>query len=141
MGIDIFKPIEVLPIGLEHIRHFDTSWRDARINHSLITVKWADGSGVLEDLVLSGRVRNTKDSTRIEQSEKSQPADPVNHPPHYTEHPSGVECIVIAEHFSFCVGNAIKYLWRAGLKGDEVEDLKKASWYINREIGRRSLKQ
>ncbi len=60
----------------------------------------------------------------------------VDHPSHYNEHPSGVECITIAEAFNFNIGNAVKYLWRAGLKGDAVEDLKKASWYINREIQR-----
>lgn len=64
--------------------------------------------------------------------------DAVNHPKHYTSHPSGVECITITEHYNFCVGNAIKYLWRNGLKADEgsssVKDLKKAIWYINREI-------
>lgn len=65
------------------------------------------------------------------------PADMVNHPPHYTNHPSGVECIQITEHYGFCIGSAIKYLWRAGLKGDAVEDLKKAVWYINREIAKR----
>ena len=62
--------------------------------------------------------------------------DPVNHPGHYTSHPSGVECIQITEHLNFCLGNAIKYLWRAGLKGDSTEDLKKAAWYIDREIKR-----
>lgn len=62
--------------------------------------------------------------------------DLVNHPPHYTQHPSGVECIDIAEQFNFCVGNAIKYLWRSGLKCDKLQDLKKAQWYINREIAR-----
>lgn len=68
--------------------------------------------------------------------------DNVNHPSHYTSHPSGVECIEITEHYDFCVGNAIKYLWRAGLKRDadkseldkELEDLKKAKWYIDRKI-------
>lgn len=60
--------------------------------------------------------------------------DRVNHPPHYTSHPSGVECIEIAVHMNFCLGNALKYLWRAGLKGDAVEDLRKARWYIDREI-------
>jgi len=64
-------------------------------------------------------------------------ADNVNHPPHYTAHPSGVECIEIAEHYGFCIGNAIKYLWRAGLKGDDIEDLKKARWYLDREIQQR----
>lgn len=64
-------------------------------------------------------------------------ADMVNHPPHYTSHPSGVECIQITEHMNFCLGNAVKYIWRADLKGSGVEDLKKAVWYIEREIGRR----
>ena len=62
--------------------------------------------------------------------------DSVNHPKHYTEYPSGVECIEITEHMNFCVGNAIKYLRRAGLKGEQVEDLRKARWYIDREIAR-----
>jgi hypothetical protein len=65
-------------------------------------------------------------------------SDLVNHPPHYTRHPSGVECITITEHMGFNVGNAMKYLWRCGLKGDEIEDLKKAVWYINREIQKRT---
>lgn len=62
--------------------------------------------------------------------------DNVNKPPHYTAHPSGVECIQITEHMNFCLGNALKYIWRAGLKQNEVEDLKKAVWYLNREIER-----
>lgn len=61
-------------------------------------------------------------------------ADMVNHPPHYKGHPSGVECIQITEHMNFCLGNAVKYIWRAGEKGSKVEDLKKARWYIDREI-------
>ena len=61
--------------------------------------------------------------------------DSIN-PPHYKNHPSGVECITIVEHMNFCRGNAIKYIWRAGDKGDEVEDLEKAKWYIQREIDR-----
>ena len=64
--------------------------------------------------------------------------DPVNHPAHYTGHPSGVECIDITQSMNFCLGNAIKYLWRADLKHDNaVEDLEKAVWYIQREIKRR----
>lgn len=63
--------------------------------------------------------------------------DPVDHPSHYTSHPSGVEAITITEHFSFNVGNAVKYLWRAELKNvDPFQDLAKAAWYINREIDR-----
>jgi hypothetical protein len=65
--------------------------------------------------------------------------DPVNHPSHYTEHPSGVECIQITEHMNFCLGNAVKYIWRAGLKNDNaIEDLKKARWYVDRELERLS---
>ena len=42
--------------------------------------------------------------------------DTVNYPPHYRAHASGVECIQITEHMNFCLGNAIKYIWRAGVK-------------------------
>lgn len=68
----------------------------------------------------------------------AQPAnDPVNHPPHYTSDPSGIECIQITRHRNFNIGNAIKYLWRAGLKEDaKVQDLRKAIWYIEDEIKR-----
>lgn len=62
--------------------------------------------------------------------------DRVNHPTHYTSHPSGIECIEVTEHMDFLLGSAIKYIWRAGLKDDELEDLKKAAWYINRAIER-----
>jgi hypothetical protein len=70
--------------------------------------------------------------------DKQEPAeDMVNHPPHYKIHPSGVECIQVTEHMNFCLGNAIKYLWRVDSKGAPIEDLKKAVWYIQREIERR----
>lgn len=70
--------------------------------------------------------------------------DKVNHPKHYTSHPSGIECIDVIEHMTLCTGNAVKYLWRAGQKREEgmtdlekqIEDLKKADWYIKREIQR-----
>lgn len=62
--------------------------------------------------------------------------DVVNHPKHYLGHPSGVECITITRHFNFNLGNVIKYVWRAGLKSAELEDLKKARWYLDDEIKR-----
>ena len=65
------------------------------------------------------------------------PSDIVNHPPHYTSHPSGVECIQITEHMGFNLGNAIKYIWRVDNKDAPVEDLLKAKWYIEREIALR----
>ncbi len=67
-------------------------------------------------------------------------SDNVNHPKHYNAHPSGVECITIVEHMPFNIGNAIKYLWRSEHKNG-LEDLRKAAWYINREIGRREKQQ
>jgi len=70
-------------------------------------------------------------------SENSAARDGVNHPPHYTGHPSGVECITVTEHMNFCLGNAMKYIWRCDEKGDAIGDLLKAVWYINREIARR----
>lgn len=63
--------------------------------------------------------------------------DPVNKPSHYVSHPSGIDCIQITEHMNFCLGNAVKYIWRADLKNDAIEDLRKAKWYIEREIARR----
>ena len=70
--------------------------------------------------------------------------DPVNQPAHYRQHPSGVECIEITRHMNFNLGNATKYIWRAGLKADlnedirakEIEDLEKAVFYIRDEISR-----
>lgn len=70
--------------------------------------------------------------------------DNVNHPKHYTSDPSGIECIDVTRHRNFNIGNAIKYLWRAGLKEDkdrkiidkQVEDLNKAVWYLVDEIHR-----
>ena len=63
--------------------------------------------------------------------------DVVNNPKHYTSHPSGVDCIQITEHMSFNLGNALKYIWRCDLKKEAIEDLRKARWYIDREIEKR----
>lgn len=60
----------------------------------------------------------------------------ATNPAHYRAHPSGVECITVTEHLGFCLGNAVKYIWRSGEAGRTVEDLKKARWYIDREIER-----
>lgn len=68
----------------------------------------------------------------------SSPHDPVNHPQHYTGHPSGIECIEISRHMNFNLGNVMKYIWRADSKGNTIEDLKKAAWYLEDEIKRRT---
>jgi hypothetical protein len=62
----------------------------------------------------------------------------VDHPSHYNQSGSGIECIDVVEWLPFNVGNAIKYLWRADHKGKDIEDLQKALWYVQREIQRRS---
>jgi len=67
--------------------------------------------------------------------------DPVYRPEHYNSHPSGIEQIQVTEHFNFCLGNVVKYVWRAGLKGNPMEDLEKARWYLDREIQRRKLER
>ena len=88
---------------------------------------------------LRDKVFNNLTDTKEEDDKEH---DAVNHPKHYTSHPSGVECIEITRHYTFDIGNAIKYLWRAGLKKEqglsdvekEIEDCKKAIWYINDHI-------
>lgn len=64
-------------------------------------------------------------------------SDPINRPAHYTRFP-GVEVIQITEHLNFCRGNVVKYVSRAGAKDPkkELEDLKKARYYLDREIAR-----
>jgi hypothetical protein len=73
---------------------------------------------------------------RIEVSAEDQ----VNHPPHYTWHPAGIEAVTVCEAFTYNIGSAIAYLWRCGRKGDGVadyiRDLEKARWYVEREIER-----
>jgi hypothetical protein len=72
---------------------------------------------------------------RPEDAPEAPAGDPIN-PSHYRSHPSGIECIEITRHMNFNVGNAIKYLWRYMDKGDPIENLKKAQWYIDDEIRR-----
>ena len=60
--------------------------------------------------------------------------DPVKHPTHYTSHPSGIEVIEITRHMGFCLGNVVKYVLRADLKNDAIEDLRKAIQYLEFEI-------
>ena len=62
--------------------------------------------------------------------------DAVNSPQHY-QHLPGIEVIDITEHLGFCMGNVVKYVLRADHKGKPLEDLRKAAWYLDREIARR----
>jgi hypothetical protein len=74
----------------------------------------------------------------VSNDEPAAAEEKINHPKHYNKHPSGVECIVVAEYFNFCLGNTIKYIWRAGEKqgASALEDLEKAQWYLEREISK-----
>ena len=69
--------------------------------------------------------------------------DAVNHPKHYTSHPSGIECIVVTRHMNFNLGNVVKYVWRAGMKDEAptIQDLEKAAWYLNDEIEQRKKEE
>lgn len=79
---------------------------------------------------------STVPNVREKVLEKLGATDAVNHPSHYNALP--VECIDVVEHYNFCIGSALKYLWRAGLKpgSDKVTDLQKARWFIDRELQR-----
>jgi hypothetical protein len=76
-----------------------------------------------------------KDTKKI-RTRVTEIVDSVNSPPHYTFHASGIETIQITEHMGFSLGNVIKYVMRAPYKNNQIEDLKKAQWYLNREIKR-----
>jgi len=82
----------------------------------------------------------TEDEIRETTKRMKGVEDVVNHPSHYTSHPSGVECIQITEHMGFNLGNALKYIWRADLKSDAVEDMEKSIFYLKREIDKRREK-
>ena len=105
----------------------------------LVLIYNEEGETIMQDFAL--RMAEPENPGQ-ENPGQEKPEDPVNSPKHYTSHPSGVECIQIAEHYNFCIGNAIKYLWRHGLKSSKglsgkeksIQDLEKAVWYINREI-------
>ena len=75
---------------------------------------------------------------------KAKMTEQVNHPTHYNENPSGIECIDVVRHMNFNRGNVVKYVWRAGAKANpgesqeeaEIRDLEKALWYLEDEIAR-----
>lgn len=79
-----------------------------------------------------------RDITMQDKTTRGTPPDLVNHPPHYKR--GGLECIDVIDALGltrgFCVGNAIKYLFRLGEKesSTEIEDAKKSAWYINHYI-------
>ncbi len=106
---------------------------------------WYEGTDKFKEHFIKEGIlnRNSKGQFVAKKDNKSdKKKDKVNSPSHYTNHPSGIECIEITRHYDFCIGNAMKYLWRCGLKDEqgyssrekEIEDMKKAVWYINDKI-------
>ena len=103
---------------------------------NLTTCTCAAGGGEGGTYNLSHHERCPMRQVKVKKNMSAMVDNPIN-PAHYKTHPSGIEAIVVCEHMSFCVGNAMKYMWRAGLKtADPIEDLKKARWYLEREIER-----
>jgi len=87
-----------------------------------------------EDYLLTAEKIRERRKTYMEPKKQ---LDPINHPPHYERFPD-IDCIDVCEKFNLCLGSVIQYIWRAGVKDKttEIEDLKKAAWYLNREIER-----
>lgn len=88
---------------------------------------------VIQEIVGAQSRPGFRDVESILSQEENKTEDVVNHPSHYTSHPSGIECLEITRNLPFSLGNAIKYLWRAGLKGGaekRIEDWKKAEFYL-----------
>lgn len=111
-------------------------------NRSLVNCRTHVSLGNISEEDFNNLINNKLDIINSVEDEFATEHDSVNHPSHYTSHPSGIECIEITRHYCFSIGNAIKYLWRAGLKKEmgiedkqkEIEDLEKAIWYIKDRI-------
>ena len=78
-------------------------------------------------LVWKRNVSNTTDTVK-------SVADAIHHPKHYTSDNCGVEAIEITSLLPACISNAVKYVWRCGKKDEDLQELKKALWYINYSI-------
>lgn len=105
-----------------------TSWQRSTLERLRDGLRRAKPDGPLNTL--------RPDLTRLEEIPLAD--DPVNHPAHYTGFSHGAEVIDIVENLPYNRGAAVKYLARAGKKAiaDEVEDLRKAQWYVERELAR-----
>lgn len=117
----------------------DNQWMSASFSVAEQTVLWQRHTQPEELPFVDSLNDQYAEIEQVRQQTDSLPEfkhDFVNHPKHYCDHPSGIECIEITRHHDFAIGNAIKYLWRAGLKDsdNEIQDLKKAVWYIQDKI-------
>ena len=96
---------------------------------------WLTGVIVYKKDTADDNFLHSPDSSVYKPIEAEDLVDMINHPSHYTQY-LGMEVIDLTEQMNFNKGNAVKYIARSGFKSDEIEDLEKAAWYINREISR-----
>lgn len=150
--IDVIEAFNNSEYAYDIISKFDeiTLWSGFKLKYVMIPQSWSAPivSKVIEthvekmqnaksDLDFAKRNLHSEPPTNL-QREILKDNDPVNHPSHYTSHPSGVECIDVTRWMNFNLGNAVKYIWRAGLKDPSLtlQDLEKAEFYIRDEIKR-----
>ena len=139
--VNLGKELKPWPIRLKKLAE-DTKWARGYKKAQSI-----DGNAFMEDrnremfstddVDLTGEIGVAGIQKATEAGVCDRKLDMVNHPPHYTNHPSGIECIQIVRHMGFNLGSALKYIWRCDLKHDAIEDLKKAIFYIKDEIKKR----
>lgn len=121
----------------ENIKFDDISW----VTKDLFDEYWEEADTSTDRSCITDKVERNIETISEELNKTIKPEHRVNHPSYYQD-PSGIECITVARYRDFNIGNALKYLWRAGLKTEEgitnkekaIEDLKKAIFYINDEI-------
>lgn len=123
-------------IGVKVLSEFDKLLENTERNYDKLMEAILSARDKIVDIFRKDEQSHETASTMAEEY------DNVNHPRHYTSHPSGVECVDIIRYYCFTIGSAIKYLWRCGLKKEqgmsdidkEIEDMKKAIWYIKDRI-------
>ncbi len=132
-SMDIFPNFKTPRKALKHLKKHRRAGHDTGAASSRIKAEYED-----LDAEIPKYTPSPESEKLMADLFTTYPTDMVNHPPHYTSDPSGVEAITVLRHRNYNIGNAMKYLWRAGIKGQEthIQDLEKAIFYINDEIGR-----
>ena len=130
------------PEGVEDLCFYKNSlkevWEDGEEPN--FWYSFEDKSGVLKYVTTYGKlvwkrdVNNTMDTVINTMDTAKSVADAIHHPKHYTSDDCGVEAIEITSLLPACISNAVKYVWRCGKKDEDLQELKKALWYINYSI-------
>ncbi len=142
--IVLLKPVP--KTGTQPTKRLDEITFDGEAMNGPVEVhqKWDMGLGKPHGGVGDNGVREPTTSLlpphmRADRDDLARYKDMVNHPPHYTSHPSGIECIDVVRHMPYNIGVAMAYLWRHEQKGG-TEDLRKAIWHIEDQIKWREKK-